>query len=301
MAPLLGLEPRSSDQQSEMLPLHQRGINLLAVSYRNQTNVYQGINAVLLQIHSMKTKIHYRAVWISDLHLFSPDSHPEMVDEFLRSFASEYLYLVGDVIDLWQMKMGWTCWYWPKESNEIIRRILKASKRGTKVIYIIGNHEGGIKDFMNIDFGSIAISESYIHRTADDRLLYVCHGDEFDRFLTKETRWLSLLAYGFYHHVSKLLRPFGIRPAALRKSMERVVENETTFSKRATSKARAESLDGVVCGHLHSPNIIDVNGVSYMNCGDWVNNFSALVEDDHGKISLVRWPEHERDGVQPKT
>lgn len=241
-------------------------------------------------------KQFYRSVWISDLHLCNRDSQTDAIYSFLDSIHCDYLYLVGDIVDIWALKRRW---YWPKSYNEVLHKLLKRSRRGTHVIYIPGNHDELFREFVGYRFGDMEIRSQAIHETADGRRLLVVHGDEFDAIVVCH-KWLSLLGAWAYDYLIALNRwvnaarrlfglPYWSLSGACKRRVKQAVRYVTDFENVLTERARRESVDGIVCGHIHQPALRDLDGVLYANSGDWVENCTALVENPSGKLELIWW------------
>ena len=242
-----------------------------------------------------RPKRKYRTVWISDVHLGTRGCNAEMLVSFLRSIETETLYLVGDIIDGWRLKKGW---YWPDAHNEVLRRILKMAHRGTRVIYIPGNHDEFVAGFFG-HFGAVEIMPRDIHTTADGRRLLVVHGDAFDAVVLYH-RWLAVLgdkAYemmmrvnvGFNAVRRRMKLPYWSLSAYLKKRVKNAVQYIGKYEEAVAQAAIDRKMDGIVCGHIHSAEIRELNGVTYYNDGDWVESCTALVEDQQGAISIVDW------------
>ena len=259
------------------------------------------------------SKRYYRSIWISDTHLCSRDCRAEHVLSFLEHTKCEYLYLVGDFIDLWQLKRRW---YWPQSLNNIIHRVLAKSRKGAKVTYIPGNHDEMFRDFAGCQFGGVQIRTKVIHVTADGRRLLVMHGDEFD-VIVQCNKWLALLGNAAYDYLVLLNRvlnvvrrrfnmPYWSLSAVIKSRVKKAVSYVGSFETAMVHEARKHKVDGVVCGHIHCPTIKEVDGLIYCNTGDWVENCTALVESVEGELSIVNWfnewdekthtvPEHEEE------
>lgn len=246
-------------------------------------------------------RTHYRTVWVSDTHLGTPGCNAELLLDFLRSTDCETLYLVGDIIDGWRLKKGW---YWPSRHNDIVRCILKQAKRGTRVVYVPGNHDEAFRDYAGLAFGGVEILAEAIHVTADGRTLLILHGDEFDGVVIY-AKWLALLgdqAYTvllkFNRVVNAVRRRFKLPYWSLAAHLKRKVKNAVSFIssfEEAVARAAAErGVDGVVCGHIHSAEIRRIGDVIYYNDGDWVESCTALVESADGTMAIVDWAERTR-------
>jgi UDP-2,3-diacylglucosamine pyrophosphatase LpxH len=235
----------------------------------------------------------YRTGWISDIHLGSRGSKAEALLQFLREYEFEKLYIVGDFIDVWQLKRGI---YWPQSHNDVIQKILRAGRKGTQVIYIPGNHDEFIAGFFG-HFGAVDIMPRDIHTTADGRRLLVIHGHELDT-VVQNIKWLAFVGDVGYQLLLKLNHPVNsIRhwlglgywslSAYVKKSVKNAVSFIGAFEKAIVQYAGRDHVDGVVCGHIHTPVIRMIENTAYYNSGDWVESMSALTEDSEGKIELI--------------
>lgn len=235
----------------------------------------------------------YRTGWISDVHLGTRGSQAEALLRFLRTYEFETLYVVGDLIDVWQLRRGI---YWPQSHNDVIQKLLRAGRKGTKLIYIPGNHDEFIAGFFG-DYGSVTVEPRAIHTTADGRRLLVIHGHELDA-VVQNVKWLAHIGDVGYQLLLRLNGPVNsIRricglgywslSAYVKKSVKNAVSFIGAFEKAIVQYSKDDQVDGVVCGHIHSPVIRPIEGVTYYNSGDWVESSSALMEDFDGKIELI--------------
>lgn len=244
----------------------------------------------------------FRTIWISDVHLGTKGCNHELLIDFLDHTDSDTLYLVGDIIDGWRLRKKV---YWPPEHNDIVWRILKRAKRGTRIVYIPGNHDEMVRPFSGMNFGGVEIMRAAFHETADGRRLMVLHGDEFDTIMLAH-RWLAFVGDALYHLMMKLnswvasLRSaLGLPYWSLSKAAKHKVKNAVEFiSKYEEVVARAageRGVDGVVCGHIHTAEFrrFEYNGrpIEYWNDGDWVEGCNALVEHADGRMEILNWPE----------
>lgn len=240
----------------------------------------------------------YRTIWISDVHLGTRGCNDRLLIDFLDHVDSETLYLVGDIIDGWRMKKRY---YWPERHNAIVRRIMKRAKRGTEVVYIPGNHDEMFRQFAGMDFGGVQIRNKAIHVTADGRRLLVLHGDEFDAVVMAH-KWLAFAgdaAYGFLMRlnvaVNAVRRRFDLPYWSLSKHAKHKVKNAVEFISRfeeaVAHEAKAKSVAGVVCGHIHTAEVRQYGDVTYYNDGDWVEGCTALVELFDGRMEILHWAE----------
>lgn len=241
-------------------------------------------------------KRRYRTVWISDVHLGTRGCNAAYLLDFLRSVHCERLYLVGDIIDLWVMRRGV---YWPQSHNNIVRTVLGKAKRGTEVIYIPGNHDELLRAYAGQSFGAVKIRRQAVHKTPDGRRLLVLHGDEFDS-VVQCSRVVALLgsrAYGLLLRLNRGVnyarRRLGFPYWSLAGAIKHKVKNAVNFISRfedAVAQAAARAgVDGLICGHIHRAEIRTVGALQYLNCGDWVESCTALVEHDDGRIELLHW------------
>lgn len=238
----------------------------------------------------------YRSIWISDIHLGTKGCQAEMVLDFLKHTESKYLYLVGDIIDGWRMKRAW---YWTQLHNDVIQKILRKARKGTRVIYVPGNHDENFRDFANHRFGRVAVLYETIHTAADGKRYLVLHGDRFDGVI-RYAKWLAFLgdnAYnaaitvnGWFNTVRKSMGlPYWSLSAYLKHKVKNAVEYISKFEEAVVEEARRRGTDGVICGHIHTAEIRDMDGITYCNDGDWVESCTALVEHDDGKMEILRW------------
>ena len=244
-------------------------------------------------------KLDYRTIWISDVHLGTRGCRDEYLLDFLRHVECEQLYLVGDIIDFWKLKGGF---YWPTLHNHIVRTIMDMAKRGTKVIYIPGNHDELLRGHIGSVFNGVEIQEQAIHEGADGRRFLVLHGDEFDGVVCS-SRWLAVLGSEAYDLLIELNRwfnqfrrilgfPYWSMSAYIKHKVKNAVNFIFDFEETLLHAAREQQLDGVICGHIHHAAIRQTEqGVQYCNCGDWVESCTALAESHQGELSIIRWVE----------
>lgn len=246
-------------------------------------------------------RLVFRSVWISDIHLGTPGCKAELLLDFLKSIECETLYLVGDIVDGWQLKKGW---YWPARHNDVVRCWLKMAKHGTRVIYVPGNHDELFRDYAGLNFGGIEVVRQCIHITADGRSLLILHGDEFDGVVLC-ARWLALLgdqAYalllklnGVINRVRRMLgKPYWSLSALLKKRVKNAVEFISNFEQAVAYAAYEQGADGVICGHIHTAEVRQIGTVTYYNDGDWVESCTALVEHADGRMEIIDWAERKR-------
>ncbi len=239
---------------------------------------------------------NFRAVWVSDIHLGTRGCNAAMLIDFFDHVDCETLYLVGDIIDGWRLKKRH---FWPPEHNDVVWRVLKRAKRGTRVVYVPGNHDEMIKPFDGFDFGGVEIRREAIHETADGRKLLVVHGDDFDAVMLAH-RWLAVIGDAAYTALMKcnvvvnavrhkLGLPYWSLSNHLKLKVKNAVQYVCSFEEAVTREAVERGLDGIVCGHIHCAEIRQIGNVTYYNDGDWVESCTALVEDACGAMRIVDW------------
>jgi UDP-2,3-diacylglucosamine pyrophosphatase LpxH len=239
-------------------------------------------------------KLRVRAAWISDLHLGTPGCQAEALLDFLRELHCETLYLVGDIIDGWQLKRTW---YWPQSHNDVVQKLLRKARKGTRVVFVPGNHDEFARHFVTHTFGGIDVVEDCMHVTADGRRLWVTHGDLFDG-VVQCARWLALLGDAAYEFSLKVNRWFNSARARLglpywslsrylKHRVKRAVSYIGDFETAVAREARRRGAHGVVCGHIHHAEMRDIGGVLYCNDGDWVESLTALVEHHDGRLEII--------------
>ena len=250
-------------------------------------------------VHQL-TPLKYRSIFISDVHLGFRGCSADYLLDFLRSTECEYLYLVGDIIDVWEMKKRL---FWPQAHNNVVRTILGKAKHGTRVVYIPGNHDEVLRDYAGMEFGNVAIERDAIHVTATGKRLLVLHGDEFDS-VVKCSRLLAMLGNRIYDWLLYANRwvnvfrrhlgfPYWSLAAFLKHKVKNAVQFISDFEQAVAREARRREADGVVCGHIHRAEIAEMDGVLYCNDGDWVESCTALVERHDGTLELMHWTERQ--------
>jgi UDP-2,3-diacylglucosamine pyrophosphatase LpxH len=243
----------------------------------------------------------FRTIWISDTHLGTAGCKAELLLDFLKSTDCETLFLVGDIIDGWQLRKGW---YWPPRHNDLVRCVLKKAKHGTRVVYVPGNHDEAFRDYVGLNLGGVELLPEALHETADGRKLLVLHGDEFDGVVLY-ARWLALLgdnAYTLLLQLNRVLNwvrrkrglPYWSLSAQLKKKVKNAVQFFSSFEEAVAHAAAERGAEGVVCGHIHSAEIRQIGAVTYYNDGDWVESCTALVEHADGRMEIIDWAERTR-------
>lgn len=246
-------------------------------------------------------KVHYRTIFVSDVHLGTRGCQAERLTAFLKHHSCDELYLVGDIIDGWRMKSSGI--YWPQSHNNVLRRVLTMTRRGTRVTYVTGNHDEFLRDHVPLEIGNLRVLNETTHQTADGRRLLVVHGDQFD-VITRYHRWLAWLGDLGYTLLLKLngilnriRQRFGLGywslSAWIKQRVKTAVSYIGDYEDALVHQCRREGYAGVVCGHIHHAEIRDLDGIAYMNCGDWVESCTALVETRAGEFRILNWSQQE--------
>lgn len=244
----------------------------------------------------MARQNHYRTIWISDTHLGTKDCKADYLLDFLRHTESDVLYLVGDIVDGWALKRGW---YWHQTHNDVVQKVLRKARKGTRVIYIPGNHDEFARGYTDSLFGGIEVVDRAIHETRDGKRLLVMHGDELDGVMAC-AKWLAhlgdrayILALRVNRWFNHFRHKFGYSYWSLSAYLKHKVKNAASFITRfeecVAAEAKRAGVDGVVCGHIHKAEIRHIDDVLYCNDGDWVESCSALVEHGDGRLEIIYW------------
>jgi len=248
----------------------------------------------------------YRSIFISDVHLGTKDCKADALNNFLKHNTCETLYLVGDIIDAWKIKQN--KWRWKQSHTNVVRRILGHAKRDTRVVYVLGNHDEFLRPYLqyNLNFGMVEMHNQIEHIGADGKHYLVIHGDLFDG-ITRLAPWLNFLgdrAYEFIlsvnNRVNWILHRMGVGYFSLSRFLKHKVKKAVDFifefEKTLAAYCKKRGYDGVICGHIHHAEIKTINGVIYMNDGDWVESLTALVEHYNGTWEIITWTQ-ETDNV----
>ena len=239
-------------------------------------------------------RLQVRTVWISDIHLGTPGCQAQALLDFLRDVECETLYLVGDIIDGWQLRRTW---YWPQSHNDVVQKILRKARKGTRVVFVPGNHDEFARRYVEHNFGGVDVVDDCLHRTADGRVLWITHGDLFDGVI-QCAKWLAYagdVAYEFTLKVNRWFNrararlglPYWSLSKYLKLKVKRAVSYVNDFEIAVAREAKKRGAHGVVCGHIHHAEMRMVDGVLYCNDGDWVESLTALVEHADGRLEIV--------------
>jgi UDP-2,3-diacylglucosamine pyrophosphatase LpxH len=246
--------------------------------------------------HPARPSRYHRTIFISDIHLGTRGCKAELLADFLAKNACQTLYLVGDIVDGWQLKRRW---YWNEAHSAVVHEILRKVDDGTRVIFVPGNHDEFLRPYCGRSYAGVEVAREMIHETADGRRLLVIHGDQFDGVIAF-AKWLAHLgswAYDRALQLNELLHaarrtiglPYWSLSAWLKHAVKDAVEYVCRFEDAVALAAERHGLDGVVCGHIHQAQIRRIGKVLYLNDGDWVESCTALVEDASGHLEIVRW------------
>jgi UDP-2,3-diacylglucosamine pyrophosphatase LpxH len=239
-------------------------------------------------------RLRVRAVWISDIHLGTPGCQAHALLDFLRDVECQTLYLVGDIVDGWQLRRQW---YWPQAHNDVVQKLLRKARKGTKVVFVPGNHDEFARRYFGNNFGGIEVVEDAMHLTADGRRLWITHGDHFDGVI-QCAKWLAYVGDSAYEFVLKLNGWFNSARARLglpywslskylKLKVKRAVSYVSEFEAAVAREAARRGADGVVCGHIHHAEMREIDGILYCNDGDWVESLTALVEHNDGRLEIL--------------
>lgn len=239
----------------------------------------------------------YRTIFISDVHLGTKHSRVSDLIQFLKENDSEYLYIVGDLIDGWALKRKW---YWDNQHNLLIQKLLRKSRKGCKIVYVSGNHDEFLRkfDLFGHEFGGISIVDDCYHIGADEKKYLVIHGDKFDgilnslSFISKLGSWLYGFILNLNMYFNRLRRRMGFSYYSLshhiKTNVKEAVMYATKFEEALVIEAINHEVDGVICGHSHFPIQKSIRGLEYHNCGCWVEMATCIVEHDDGRLELLK-------------
>jgi UDP-2,3-diacylglucosamine pyrophosphatase LpxH len=250
------------------------------------------------EMPATRPNLRFRSIFVSDVHLGFRGCRAEFLLDFLRRVECRQVYLVGDIIDVWSLTRSF---YWPQAHNDVIRTILGKAKHGTRVVYVPGNHDRVFRDHDGLVLGNVEIRREAVHEAADGRRYLVLHGDEFDGIVRASPMLESLgssayaVALRLNRYVNAVRQPLGYPywsvAAFLKHKVKNAVKYIANFERALAVEARRRGVDGVICGHIHRAEISEIDGITYCNDGDWVESCTAVVEDFHGRLSLLRWTE----------
>jgi UDP-2,3-diacylglucosamine pyrophosphatase LpxH len=243
---------------------------------------------------------HVRTVFISDVHLGTRGCQAEMLLDFLRHVEADTVYLVGDIVDGWRLKNGW---YWPQAHNDVVQKLLRKVRKGTRMIYVPGNHDEFLRDYIGANFGGVDVVMDAIHETADGKRMLVLHGDKYD-VVVKNVRWLAHLGDWAYDIAitlnvvigwmrRRLGLPYWSFSGWSKRKVKTAVNYIGAFEQAVANDAQRAGVDGVICGHIHQAAMRKIGDLLYVNTGDWVDTCSFVAEGFDGSLQLVHWARHD--------
>jgi UDP-2,3-diacylglucosamine pyrophosphatase LpxH len=247
--------------------------------------------------------VKVRSIFLSDVHLGTRACQAERLLDFMRTYSADNVFLIGDIVDFWAMRRSIV---WTPAQNTVVQKILRRARHGERVVFIPGNHDEALRDYLDISFGDIEVCGEHVHTLADGRRFLLLHGDEFDQ-ITRHHRWIAILgdvAYDLLVKLNTLLsfvrRRFGMHcywslAGYAKRRVKKALQFIFDFEDTALRAARQRGLDGIICGHIHFAVIRAAeDGMVYVNCGDWVDSCTAIVEHLDGSLELISW-----GGMQP--
>ena len=238
-----------------------------------------------------------RSVFLSDIHLGTRACQAERLVDFLREHPAEQTFLIGDIVDFWAMSRSI---HWSPAQNTVVQKLLRRARHGERIVLVPGNHDEALRDYCGTVFGDIEVASEFVHETVDGRLFLLIHGDVFDQ-VTRHHRWVAILGDKAYEllvrlnaQLSWMHRKLGIPgywslAGYAKRKVKTALSFIFDFEESAVHHARDRGLDGVICGHIHWATIREINGLTYINCGDWVDSCTAIVEHFDGRLELVAW------------
>jgi UDP-2,3-diacylglucosamine pyrophosphatase LpxH len=241
-------------------------------------------------------ELNYRTVFISDVHLGMRNSQAPALLDFLKYVECDTLYLVGDIVDFWKVRRGP---HWPQSHNDVLQKLLRKARKGTRVVFIPGNHDDGLRDYAGMNFGGVELRRDALHEGANGKRYLILHGDEFD-VVVRCARWLAFLGDRSYDAALALNVPLNFArrllglghwslSAFLKLKVKSAVNYIGEFEEALASEAHRRGASGLICGHIHHANERTIDGIHYLNCGDWVESCTAIGERSDGTFEIIRW------------
>jgi UDP-2,3-diacylglucosamine pyrophosphatase LpxH len=249
-----------------------------------------------LRVLTTASPRRFHALFLSDMHLGTKGCQADRILDFLRHHEADTIYLVGDIVDGWQMRSHW---HWPQTHNDVVQKLLRQARKGVRIVYVPGNHDEFLRDYYGVHFGGVEVAEQSIHQAIDGRRYLVIHGDHFD-MVVKHARWLAYLGDHAYTAALVLNRTYnaarrllGFPYWSLSQWLKLKVKNAVSYigeyERTLVAEAARHEVDGVICGHIHNAAIHERFGTRYVNCGDWVESCTAVVEHFDGRFEIVTW------------
>jgi UDP-2,3-diacylglucosamine pyrophosphatase LpxH len=239
-----------------------------------------------------------RSIFISDVHLGTRACQAERLLEFLKAHESEQLFLIGDIVDFWAMRRRGV--FWSEAQNTLVQKVLRRARHDVRVVFVPGNHDEAVREHSGSSFGNIRVERDHVHVAADGKRYLLLHGDEFDQ-VTRYHKWVAILgdqayalAVNLNRWLSILRRMLGVPgywslAGYAKRKVKGALEFIFDFENSVLRHARERGVDGVICGHIHAAAIRTVDTTTYLNCGDWVDSCTAIVEHLDGRMELIRW------------
>lgn len=240
--------------------------------------------------------MHFRSLFLSDIHLGTKGCQADILLDFLRWHTAENIFLVGDIVDGWRLKKGW---HWPQAHNDVVQKLLRQARKGARIVYVPGNHDEFLRNYLGTHFGGVEVAERCVHETADGKRYLIIHGDQFD-VVVRHARWLAhfgdwayVTALWINTYVNRVRRLLGFPYWSLSAWAKLKVKNAVSFigafEEALSGEARRCQVDGIVCGHIHHATMRVMDGVHYVNTGDWVESCTAIAEHHDGSLHLIKW------------
>jgi UDP-2,3-diacylglucosamine pyrophosphatase LpxH len=240
-----------------------------------------------------------RSIFLSDIHLGTRGCQADSLLAFLRNYDSEYIFLLGDIIDFWAMNRGV---HWNTAQNTFVQKLLRRARKGVKIVYVPGNHDEALREHCGISLGDIELRHEYIHTGLNGKRYLLIHGDEYDQ-VTRHHRWVAILGDVAYNTLVRLngwlsrvrcrlgISGYWSLAGYAKRKVKTAVSFIFDFEDSVVRGMREKGVDGIICGHIHAAAIKQIQGVTYINCGDWVDSCTAIVEHFDGQMELVEWRE----------
>ncbi|WP_068085773.1 UDP-2,3-diacylglucosamine diphosphatase [Polycladidibacter stylochi] len=238
----------------------------------------------------------FKSLFLSDIHLGTRGCQAHILLDFLKNNDADTIYLVGDIIDGWRLKRSW---YWPQAHNDVVQKVLRKARKGSRVIYVPGNHDEFLRGYLGLQLGGVEVVDQIIHEGANGKNYLVIHGDQFD-VVVRHAKWLALLgdwAYVTALNLNTVLnyfrRKLGLTYWSLSAWAKMKVKNAVNFigkfEETLVGEARRQKVDGVICGHIHHAASHEQYGLHYLNTGDWVESCTAVAETVEGNFEVIHW------------
>nr|WP_290427001.1 UDP-2,3-diacylglucosamine diphosphatase [Algoriphagus limi] len=250
-------------------------------------------------------KTHFKTIIVSDVHLGTKGSKAKEIVRFLKQYRCDNLILNGDIIDGWQLKKSGT---WKRKHTRFFNRILKMiENHDTQVFYLRGNHDDFLDQILPIQIGKLSIQTDMIYES-NGKKYFITHGDVFDS-ITTNLRWIAYLGdigYTFLLWLNRVVNHYRFKRGLPYFSLSQYVKSKVKsavsyidqYETELAKMARAKGCDGIICGHIHKAENREIEGIHYLNSGDWVETMSALAEDHEGNWQLIHYNEIDFKSIQ---